>query len=324
MHLGRRVEGYSDFHIHFLDIQQLIVPNWGYGLSVPGPGDGMNFAIGYVHILLIAASVWVFWRTASNLRQGGFLILFFVSIIILAGFITTGASGFIWERVSMLHLLQFPWRFLSLIAVSTAFVSGSLFLPALRMNERLADGLMWTLIILFLAAGFPHAKPQGYLDLNDADITPSIIAAHDRGTGLGQLDPIWVKQPLFSPFAPRLNFIEGVGQASAYKKTYTEYGFITESTEAARMRLNLFYFPGWKVFVDGLERPIEVEPLTGVMEFSLEPGKHRIQVQFTDTPIRKWSERLSLLALVSLSMTPWILRGIRLSNPISSRFGNPC
>ena len=61
--------------------------------------------------------------------------------------------------------------------------------------------------------------------------------------------------------------------------------------------------------------------LTGVMEFSLEPGRHRIQVQFTDTPIRKWSEKLSLLALALLFTTPWIIRGVSLRNLASS--GNP-
>ena len=87
------------------------------------------------------------------------------------------------------------------------------------------------------------------------------------------------------------------------------------------MRVNTFYFPGWTVFVDEVERPVDIENLTGVMAFSLEPGRHRIQVQFTDTSIRKWSERLSLLALVLLFTTPWIIRGVSLRSLASS--GNP-
>ena len=87
------------------------------------------------------------------------------------------------------------------------------------------------------------------------------------------------------------------------------------------MRVNTFYFPGWKVFVDEVERPVDIENLTGVMAYSLEPGRHRIQVQFTDTSIRKWSERLSLLALVLLFTTSWIIRGVILRNLAS--LGNP-
>ena len=316
--LGRRVEGYSDFRIHFLYIQQLIFPNWDYGISVPGPEDGMNFAVGPIHILLAAVSVWVCWRNASSLRQGGFLVLFFLGLIILVGFFTTGASGFIWERLSILHLMQFPWRFLSLMAVSTAFVSGSLFLPSLRMDDRLAGGLMWAFIIALVVAGFPYAKPQGYAAFTDANISPSIIAAQDVGTGLGQLDPVWVKQPPSSPTAQRLTFIEGEGQVLTSKVTFTDFDFVVENTKLARLRVNIFYFPGWKVFVDESQRPLDIANLTGVMEFPLEPGVHIIQVRFTDTPIRMWSERLSLLALMLLLVTPRLIRVFRSPTFVSS------
>ena len=318
--LYRRSEGYYDFHNHFLYIQQLIFPHWGYGISGPGSGDGMNFAIGPIHLLLVAASLWVIWRTVSNPGQGGFLVLFFVSVSLLAGFFTIGASGFIWERLSFLHLMQFPWRFLSVITVSTAFVSGSLFLISFRSDKRLANGLMWALIIALAAAGYTHAKPQGFLAVTDASVSPSTIAA-TIWLSERQLEPIWVKQLPFGPAAERLTFIEGEGQVLTSKVTPTYYDFVTESTEATRMRVNTFYFPGWKVFVDEVERPVDIENLTGVMAFSLEPGRHRIQVQFTDTSIRKWSERLSLLALVLLFTTPWIIRGVSLRNLASS--GNP-
>ena len=318
VHLDRRLAGYQDFHNHFLYIQQLFFSHWGYGISVPGPEDGMNFAIGPVHLLLVAASLWVSWRIASGLRQGGFLVLFFLSLIILAGFFTIGTSAFIWERLSFLQLLQFPWRFLSLIAVSTAFVSGSLFLVLFRTGGWRANGLMWTLIIALVVVGYPHAKPSSFAVV-EGSLTPSKIVGSGWQDITRQLEPIWVKQLPFGPAAERLTFIEGEGQVLTSKVTPTYYDFVTESTEATRMRVNTFYFPGWTVFVDEVERPVDIENLTGVMEFPLGPGRHRVQVEFANTPIRKWSERLSLLALVLLFTTPWMIRGFRLPNLASSR-----
>ena len=319
VHLERRLEGYSDFHDHFLYIQQLIFPHWGYGLSIPGPEDGMNFAIGPIHLLLLATSLWVSWRTASSLQQGGFLVLFFVCLSLLAAFFTVGTSQFIWERLSLLHLLQFPWRFLSLIAVSTAFVSGSLFLLFFKERRWRATGLMWILIVALVVVGFPHAKPIAFLPVIDGDFTPSTIVAMGWDRDVGQLEPIWVKQPPSTPATERLTIIEGEGQVLTSNVTPTYYDFFTESREATRMRVNTFYFPGWKVFVDQEERPVEIEKLSGVIEFSLEPGKHRIQVRFTDTPVREWSERISLLALFLLLMTPWIVRGFRFNRFVLSR-----
>ena len=270
----------------------------------------MNFAIGPVHLLLVAASLWVSWRIASGLRQGGFLVLFFLSLIILAGFFTIGTSAFIWERLSFLQLLQFPWRFLSLIAVSTAFVSGSLFLVLFRTGGWRANGLMWTLIIALVVVGYPHAKPSSFAVV-EGSLTPSKIVESGWQDITRQLEPIWVKQTPSAPAAERLTFIEGVGQVLTSKVTPTYYDFVTESTEATRMRVNTFYFPGWKVFVDEVERPVDIANLTGVMEFSLEAGKHRIQVQFTDTPVRNVGEWLSLFALASILATPWLISRLR-------------
>ena len=311
VHLDRRMQGYADFHNHFLYIQQLFLPHWGYGFSFPGPEDGMNFAVGPIHLLLVAASLYVIWRMGSKLRQDGVLLLLFASLILLAGYFTISASGFIWDRLSVLHLLQFPWRFLSLMAVSTAFVSGSLFSLPWITGKRLADGLMWGLIIALIVVGFPHAKPQGYVPVTDASFNPSMIALNGTQTTARQLEPIWVKRLPSAPAAERLSFTEGSGQIFTSKLTPTYYEFGTNSPEPARMRVNTFYFPGWKVFVDDTERPVEIDSVIGVMEFSLEPGIHQIQVRFTDTPVRRWSERLSLLSLLLLFLTPWIVRRFR-------------
>ena len=310
VHLHRRLEGYSDFHDHFLYIQQLIFPHLGYGLSLPGSEDGMNFAIGPIHLLLLATSLWVSWRTATRLRQVGFLVPFFVSLSVLAGFFTIGTSVFIWERLPFLQMLQFPWRFLSLIAMSTGFVSGSMFIIFFKERRWRATGLMWILIVALVVVGFPHAKPRGFVVINGS-VTPSSIVTSGHQDPSRQLEPIWVRQTPTAPAAERLTFIDGEGQVLTSKVTPTYYDFVTESTEATRMRVNTFYFPGWKVFVDEVERHVDIENLTGVMEFSLEAGKHRIQVQFTDTPVRNVGEWLSLFALASILATPWLSSRLR-------------
>ena len=56
---------------------------------------------------------------------------------------------------------------------------------------------------------------------------------------------------------------------------------------------------------------VDIEKLSGVMEFWLEPGTHRIQVQFTDTPVRNVGEWLSLFSLASILATPWLINRLR-------------
>ena len=56
--MNRAVEGSGLYANHFVYLHQLFYSPWGYGLSVPGPNDGMSFALGWSHLLL-ALVVWI-------------------------------------------------------------------------------------------------------------------------------------------------------------------------------------------------------------------------------------------------------------------------
>ena len=56
-------------------------------------------------------------------------------------FFSSNLSQPLWEVLTPLYPLQFPWRFLVLAAVSTAFLFGAPFL-LLRERPRAAYGLM--------------------------------------------------------------------------------------------------------------------------------------------------------------------------------------
>ena len=70
----------------------------------------------------------------------------------------------------------------------------------------------------------------------------------------------------------------------------TYYELHAQIVEEARIRVNAF-FPRWKLYVDGAERPIGYDNIQGVIEFSLEQGEHVAQVFFPDTPVRSWKKK---------------------------------
>ena len=59
--------------------------------------------------------------------------------------------------------------------------------------------------------------------------------------------------------------------------------------------------------MDGAERAFDYDNPQGLMEFSLEPGRHAVQVDLEDTPVRFWATWVSLLALVLLVASPWLM-----------------
>ena len=309
VHIPRLLEGYLSYRNHFVYLHQLIYSPWGYGLSLPGPGDGMSFAIGPVHILLVGASLLLIRRIRVASGQGGLLVSFSLILLLLAAFFASHESLFLWERLPLLQYLEFPWRFLSLAAMSTALVCGFPFLLLAPGERRLANGLMGVLIVALFLFGFPHAGPETFHDVKDTDYSPQAIAVRDISvTTAREYEPIWVQQRPQTSAAEPLTLLEGEGRVLSVRLSPTYYEFHAEITEEARLRVNTFYFPGWTLYVDGVERPIDYNNPQGVMEFSLEQGEHLVQVLFTDTPVRLWSTRLSLLALFLLLLVPWLER----------------
>src|SRR5439155_25077247 len=182
--------------------------------------------------------------------------------------------------------LQFPWRFLSLVVVSAAFLSG-LPLVLLRGKGRPADGLTGLLVLLLLVAGFSSARPLGFREETDLDATPQAVATNKlKDTPYEEFQPIWVREKPRTPAAEPITVVAAAGRVLDASLSPGRRGFSTEVTEAARLLLPTFYFPGWTVYADGVERPIDFGNAAGLIGFSLEAGLHRVAVVFADTPIR--------------------------------------
>ena len=307
VHISRRVESLN-FHDHFLYVYQLIYSPWGYGLSLPGTkDDGMSFAIGPIYILLGVLALFLRKRVSLISAPAGTMVSFCLVLGLSATFFATNESLFLWEWLTFLPALQFPWRFLSLIAFGTAFLCG---FPILlfRQNRKAATGLMVLLIAVLLATGLPHAAPMAFLDVVDADYTPERIASEAIEADIKELEPVWVKERPSTPSEERLILLDGEGDIVAAKLSPFAYEFRVNIVRSARLRLNTFYFPGWRLFVDGVERPFDYSNRYGLMEFLLEEGPYLIQARFTDTPVREWSQWISLVAFPLLIATAWLTR----------------
>jgi len=309
VHLHRVLENLLNYNNHFVYFQQLIDSPWGYGLSVSGLDDGMSFAIGIIHLamaglaLLLAPQL----RAASN--RVWVMVSFAAVMAGLGAFFSLNTSAFLWERLPLLPFLQFPWRFHSLVALCAAFVCGFPFLLVAPEQKRMANGLSTILIGGLLLLNLPHAVPEKFLEVAESDYLPNNIAArYIADTTSNEYEPIQVNERPSTPATEPLTFLAGQGQFLDSRLSPTAREFVIEVTEAARLRLNTFYFPGWTLHVDGVERPIDYANPQGVMEFSLGPGQHGVKFVFGNTPIRLWSTWLSWLALLWLAAMPWVGR----------------
>jgi hypothetical protein len=303
VHIARRVErlAYGD---HFVSPLQLIYSPWGFGTSQPGTDDGMSFAIGPFYLAAALAAMFLLPRIGAVSPRSATAVKVFLVIGLGAAIMTTGVSKPLWDLVPALHPLQFPFRFLQIVAVSTAFLLGSAFVLVgwrTRIGAAVMAGLVGALVLL----GLPQARPMAYLDLTDADFSPQNIAAQGIAASAREFEPIWVEDFPTTPVVdPELTFVGGSGRVTGSDSTATSQAFVIDVAHDALIQSSTFFFPGWTLYVDGTERSVVPSSPHGLMEFYLEPGRHVVLLKFRDTPIRSWAAVLSGVAVFVVVVTP--------------------
>ncbi|MBN1139396.1 MAG: YfhO family protein, partial [Anaerolineae bacterium] len=309
VHTDRLLSGYLNYDNHFVYLHQLVYSPWGYGLSLPGPQDGMSFGLGPVHLALLAASLLLAWKLRGRLRQAGdgwAHFWFFVALLGLTAFLVTDNAIWLWDGLPLLQYLEFPWRMLALAAMATAFISGFVFLAAKDPRQR-----RWLLAVVLgglLLTGLGHAKPEGYYDTTDAEYSPAVIAATGIAvTTAREYEPIWAgTRPEAPAPADRLLLVGGEVRALKSRVTGHCIEWLIEADGPAQLRAAIYYYPGWQLTVNGERRPVMIQNPYGLIDFTLESGVHEVVLEFGSTPPRGWAVALSAVALALLVGT-WVL-----------------
>lgn len=321
VHIERREER-LDWHDHFLYVWQFLYGSWGYGTSVAGSGDGLSFALGFAHLGAVVAALAVLRRLWRETWRTATVVVAAFAVLAAGVFFSSNLSEPLWEVLTPLYPLQFPWRFLVLAAVSTSFLFGAPFL-LLRERPRAAYGLMALAIGAVLLFNLPNAHPPDHLALNEADYSPANIVANRIPASAREFEPIGVTQfPQATP-TQKLEFTTGKASVATSRVEPDYYRFAVSVTSATNVRVNTFYFPGWQLYIDGGRRELSHGNPQGLMEFSLPPGLHIVELRWGSTEARTWGAWLSVLALLLLVLTPWLRsHGPALLRRVRRPFGN--
>lgn len=205
--------GYFDFRAHFTTIYQTLISRyWGYGGSTWGDGDGLNLSVGIFQWLVpILALVSAF---VAKKRKIFMSILMLVAIGWLTLFLTHNKSTFIWEAVSPLKYIQFPWRFLGQAVFSFSLVSGAV---AVIFEKKLVVIISTILIAGVIASNFSFFREDIWFSYNDSDLTSGKIFEEQTRASIADYWPM--------------------------------FGHEIPTDPASGEFIN--YFPGWKIKQDG-------------------------------------------------------------------------
>lgn len=205
--------GYFDFRAHYVTVSQLLLSRyWGYGGSTWGDTDGLSLAIGQIQWivpLIILIALVIYKKVKTNTE---FLVFFLLGWVFL--FLTHNKSTPIWENLSFMKYIQFPWRFLAIALFCFALSVGAICKVA---HKKVLIGVATFVIAIALTLNFGFFKEDIWYNYGDKDLTSGDNWTLQRTASIGDFWPL--------------------------------FGHKIPSEPATGEFIN--YFPGWKIEEDG-------------------------------------------------------------------------
>lgn len=310
VHVETLVLGYYEYIAHFANVNQLLFSRfWGYGASVwMATDDKMSFQVGHLHWIL---SLVIFGLLLARLRYKNIGNLWLISLVFFAAgwfatFMAQSRSTPIWLGLDkVLRFVQFPWRFLTLSILSFSFLSGAI-VWLLGKRKNLALLTVMGLIAGLLFLNKDYFKPEKLGPLTDEEKFSG--AAWDLQQTAGIYDYL-PKDAKMAPKGPQKTLTEiqegSVSVSEPWQNTNAVYFKVNVLSDKARIRLNIFKFPNWMVFVDGQEVSVDTdEDDLGRMHIQVSKGDHEVRAKLYNTPVRTISNTISVIAWLGLLTNP--------------------
>jgi hypothetical protein len=311
VHIGTLVEDYFAYAGHFVTLNQLFISRfWGDGPSIFGSADGMAFPIGYMHwIIAIIALLLLAIRIIKKKKfdTTNFVILFALGVGIFAAFMSHNKSAYIWRTIAYLKFVQFPWRFLSLNVFGFSFAAGGIYylLDKFELFKKDIIKIIISICILLSVIGinWNYFKPVRIGSLTDEQKFSGEAWRIQQQAGIRDYLPINAKK---DPNSKRINLVDivkGKGSISNEKWGTNWSSFNTDLVDKENsLRINIYDYPIWRIFVDGKEVKIYIDQNEewGRIYFNIPEGKHGVYLKLYDTTLRKISNYISLISLIIL------------------------
>jgi uncharacterized membrane protein YfhO len=229
---------------------------------------------------------------------------FFLGTSIFCIFLLFGISNFIWQIIPFFQYIEFPSRWLNINAFSVIFLLSSISRAFIDIyeNKKEKKFLIIFLILICLLLSYILLLDYKYIryanTFTKKEITDSLKVGY---ASKGHL-PLGVEIDNIS----NDNFEQKVliiGTRSGLKIVKWESArriIQIEAEEPVVAKIRNFYFPGWNAYINGTEIKIRTGPDSSAMLIDVPMGSHTLELNFVDTPIRRYSKLISLISILGI------------------------
>ncbi len=306
-------EGHYDFKQHFVLMRDLLaflsILDWrDTAMQIPMSAGPL--------VLLLAVAGVIISGWAGKMPR----LLFYMAASGVCFWLITGSSQWVWEKVPGLLFYQFPWRFLGPLAALVVPLVASI--ANAPISQKWQQVVVPAALLLLVASAFPALYPIPW-ESDSTPITPEhYVAVEMEGRWRGttstndfvpssvEMIPGPQSSVLESYQAPpvdrvnRYTLPEGTSVVVLADVPWRNR-FYVNTPQKFVLRLYLFYFPGWKAYIDGVETPIEIAHPEGFITVRIPSGEHTVVLSFEDTAPRKAGWQLAILGFFVFGVVLW-------------------
>jgi hypothetical protein len=240
--------------------------------------------------VIFATIILIFLRRIEVKKHRLTIIMLFIAIISI--FLGSQPSAFLWKFLPS-TFIQFPFRFLSLVIPSVAFLAAcilSIFSPKIKT-------LLGLLIVLFLAISVvTYTLPKSYQNFPDSFYSTN----QDTTTVKNEYMSSWAKEIPQVMATVKVQNLNGQEIINLLQSTPNKTVFNIFLTTQKTIQVNTIYFPGWYAYVNGRRAEIVYNNPRGLINLRLNKGVNNVEVVFKETPVRLFSDLVSIIGFAGL------------------------
>ncbi len=230
-----------------------------------------------------------------------------ISMFAITFLMMTPVSFFVWVMIKQMKTLQFPWRFMSLVLPFACLIIAYTYdLIAKFVKEKieitgfrfLTYSIVFTLVILLYVHFVNIFRWQWIEEQVFLKHAMNVVWQNREYHPNLNNDPKWKDQHFERDFSPTLFSTNPMCDFTLIKWLSHDRVFQVFSGVDHQVKLRIFYFPGWFVYIDSKKVPMSMDPSTGAIVVNVPPGRHEIEARFELTDFRKLSMFISLAFLI--------------------------
>ncbi len=274
----------------------------------PAQGVSAERPLGLAQAGLVCLAL-IVWGLRTRASWGD--VAFWSGAALLTLGMTTELFLPLWKLVQpFLSMVQYPWRFMTLVDLSTALLIGTLLMSrtsAASSRVESVRSVIALLIAAMLAANALPNAPRKTLDLRAEQVTVQQMWQDDYvveqigATWTAEYLPLTVKEERWA--IPRATEVVETSdrvdaRVGVLEQSWLAYDLAVESAHGFPLRLHAFHFPGWHAYVDGARALTYPSGQLGLVTVDVPAGEHRVRIAFEDTLPRQIGALISMLALI--------------------------